>query len=101
MLRCAQLPPHALRERRANTIDERPCRTALDKVSAPVSAAGHVTIFLTASVAGASAALWPPQSLGRAPRTHAISGAREQKQDSNRRGKIVSLSAVAVCRSIA
>jgi hypothetical protein len=45
MLGCAQLPPHALRERRANMIDERPCGTALDKVSTPVSAGGHVTIF--------------------------------------------------------
>src|SRR5262249_39137687 len=57
--------------------------------------------FLTASAAGASAALCPPQLLARAQRTHAISGAREQKQDSKRSGKIVSLSAVAVCRSIA
>src|SRR5262245_13473012 len=81
-------------------IDERSCRTALDKASTPVSAARHVTIFLTASVAGASAALWPPQLLARAPRTHAISGTREQKQDSKRSGKIVSLNAVAVCRKI-
>src|SRR5262245_21928830 len=57
--------------------------------------------FLTASIAGASAALSPPQLLARAQRTHAISGMREQKQDSKRRRKIVSLSAVAVCRSIA
>src|SRR5262245_28524331 len=56
--------------------------------------------FLTASVAGASAALWPPQLLARAQRMHAISGTREQKQDSKRSGKIVSLNAVAVCRKI-
>src|SRR5215831_17372423 len=60
-----------------------------------ISAAGRVTIFLTASVSGASAALWPPQLLARAARTHAISGTREQKQDSKRSGKIVSLNAVA------
>jgi hypothetical protein len=31
MLRCAQSPAHALRDRCAITIDERSCRTALDR----------------------------------------------------------------------
>src|SRR5262249_56736305 len=43
----------------------------------------------------------PQDVLAGALGTQAISGTREQKQDPKRSGKIVSLGAVAVCRSIA
>src|SRR5262244_1565199 len=91
---CAARPPRNHDRRKLLLNGARP-------VSTTVLAATRVTSFLTASIVGAGAALRLRQSLARAQRTDAISGAREQKQDSKRRGKIVSLNAVALCRSIA